>query len=148
MPARAVHRRAFRRAVRLPCQIVRERDFKLVADLALDLSTEGMRATLRTPVLTGEQVIVAFRSMRLGRWFDAEATVARVVHGRRDHDFGRSVGLVFDGVDGLFRDDLFEHLRQLPPPVRRARVEPSREEAALLAMPPLFSSAGGRLTVA
>ena len=37
--ARTIHRRAFRRSVMLPCQVVRERDFRLVSTLALDLST-------------------------------------------------------------------------------------------------------------
>ena len=81
---RAIHREAFRRAVRWPCQVVRERDFKMVGGLALDLSPEGMLAVSCERVLTGEPVIVSFLAPRLGMRFDAEATISRVVHGRRD----------------------------------------------------------------
>ncbi len=54
------HRRAFRHAVSVPCQVVRERDFRLVADRALDLSTDGMLVPLDLPVLTGEPLLVSF----------------------------------------------------------------------------------------
>lgn len=35
-------RRSSRRSVVVECQVVRERDFKLVVESTLDLSTEGM----------------------------------------------------------------------------------------------------------
>ena len=35
-------RASFRRYVRIDCQVVREHDFRLIGDLALDLSTKGM----------------------------------------------------------------------------------------------------------
>jgi hypothetical protein len=134
-----LHRNSFRRAVRLPCQVVRERDFKLIADTALDLSTEGMLVTTRRRVLTGETVIVSFRSMRLGRWFDAEASVARVVHGRRSSDPGHALGLAFHGTTPDFTDGLFQHLRRLPP------TRPARTRAVLAA--PLFEATSGDLAV-
>src|SRR5215470_7694910 len=118
-PRRAIHRAAFRRAVCLPCQVVRERDFKLVAGLALDLSPEGMLALAGARVLTGEPLIVSFRSERVGRWFDAEATVARVVHGRREGDAGLSIGVAFHGTDPGFREGIFQAIRRLPPPSPR-----------------------------
>ena len=40
-PAKA-HRRATRHSVRLECQVVRERDFQLVADRIVNLSTSGI----------------------------------------------------------------------------------------------------------
>jgi hypothetical protein len=109
------HRRAFRHVARIPCQIVRERDFRLVADAALDLSTAGMRVVARVPVLTGEALRVSFRAPRAGAWFDLEATVARVEHGRRPGDAGRCLGLCFEGTSDAVRHGLFSALRSLPP---------------------------------
>ena len=113
---RKTHRRAFRREVFLTCQVVRERDFRLVSMLALDLSTDGMLVSTSARVLTGEQVLVSFRGPRSDDWFDAEATVARVVHGRRPTDPGRCLGLAFQGVGADWQRALFRRLRGLPPP--------------------------------
>src|SRR6187397_873062 len=54
-------RGAMRHAVQISCQVVRERDFRLVADTIVDLSTTGMLVTPADPVLTGERVIASFR---------------------------------------------------------------------------------------
>jgi hypothetical protein len=115
-----LHRRAFRHAVALPCQIVRERDFRLVADVALDLSTDGMLVPTDLAVLTGEPLLVSFRAPRSRRWLDAEAVVARVVHGRRPGDQGRRLGLSFHGLDAEARQLLFRQLRDQPPAGPRA----------------------------
>ena len=109
-------RRAFRREVLLSCQVVRERDFRLVSDLALDLSTEGMLVSTEQRVLTGEELLVSFRPPRSDRWLDVQATVARVVHGRRPSDRGRCLGLSFHAFDAASRRLLFNQLRGLPPP--------------------------------
>lgn len=104
-------RASFRRYVRLDCQVVREHDFKLVGDLVLDLSTQGMLVRATRRVLTGEEVIVSFKPPRSNEWFDAQGIVARVVHGRRPGDYGLSFGVELINLD---RDDelrLFEHLR-------------------------------------
>lgn len=119
--ARKVPRRAFRREVLLRCQVVRQRDFKLLSDLAFDLSTEGM--LVHAPydrVLTGEPLFVSFKMPRCVQWVDAEATVARVVHGRRPGDRGRCIGVMFDDLERKVEQQLFRSLRGLPPP------EPSR----------------------
>src|SRR5262245_62745044 len=88
-------RKAFRRYVRLDCQVVRERDFRLLGDLALDLSTKGMLVWARERALTGEEVIVSFQLPRSKEWFAAEGVVARVLHGRRPGDYGLSFGIEF-----------------------------------------------------
>jgi hypothetical protein len=116
-------RRAFRRFVRIDCQVVRERDFRVVADLAFDLSTNGMLVRAKERVLTGEELVVSFKPPRCNRWFDAVAVVARVVHGRRPGDTGPCLGIEFQGVD---RDDewlLADHLRGMsaPDPMRPPR---------------------------
>lgn len=123
MTSLASIRRAFRRYVRLDCQVVREHDFALVGDLALDLSTEGMLVRATRRILTGEELVVTVRLPRSNRWFDAQATVARVLHGRRPGDAGLSFGVEFHGVGRADRDLLFEHLRgkSAPEPMRPHR---------------------------
>jgi hypothetical protein len=139
---RAVHREAFRRAVRWPCQVVRERDFKLIGGLVLDLSPEGMLAVACDRALTGEPVIVSFLAPRLGLRFDAEATIARVVHGRRTGDGMPCFGLSFFNTGSDFREGVFQSLRRLPPP------SPRRAAMTMVAVStPLFGSNEGRLTV-
>lgn len=114
---RARQRMSFRRFVRLPCQVVRERDFKLVGERMLDLSTDGALIEVSRPVLTGERILLSFRAPRSDLWFDVEATVARVVHGRRDGDPGLAVGLEFHTLDQGSRWELWSSLRFLAPPL-------------------------------
>lgn len=109
-------RRSFRRYVRLDCQVVREHDFRLVGDLAFDLSTRGMRVRAIRPVLTGEELVVTFRPPRSNRWFDALGVVARVIHGRRPGDHGTCIGVDFTEVTPEDARLLFEHLRGLEAP--------------------------------
>jgi hypothetical protein len=112
--ARKQHRRAFRRGVLVTCEVVREHDFRRVARLGLDLSTDGMLVATRDVVLTGEELIVSFRAPMADKWFDCMATVARVVHGRRPGDRGRCLGLSFHGNSASWQRDLFDELRGLP----------------------------------
>jgi hypothetical protein len=114
---RKQHRRTFRRRALINCQVVRDHDFRRVAYLGLDLSTEGMLVVTRDRVLTGEELIVSFRAPFSYRWFDVEATVARVIHGRRPGDCGHGLGIEFHGRDDAWRQDLFVYLRGLPPPI-------------------------------
>ncbi|MBX3229849.1 MAG: PilZ domain-containing protein [Labilithrix sp.] len=110
-------RKAFRRYVRLDCQVVRDFDFQLVGDLALDLSPKGMLVRARrherriAPVLTGEEVVISFKPPRSNEWFDAQGVVARVVHGRRPGDYGLSYGIELHGLSADDEQRLFEHLR-------------------------------------
>lgn len=115
--SRSSRRASTRRAVSIPCQAVREHDFRLIADHTLDLSVEGMLLPLTVPVLTGETVIVSFEIP--GAWIDAEATIARVVHGRRPGDDGLAVGLVFDVLSPSSRAALAGFLHGRPPPLPR-----------------------------
>lgn len=110
-------RAAFRRFVRIDCQVVREFDFRLVGDLALDLSTRGMQLRGKgVRLLTGEELLVAFRPPRSNVWIDAQATVARVIHGRRPGDPELSFGLEFHGMDRDHEALLFEQLRGMTAP--------------------------------
>lgn len=111
-------RGASRREVVLPCQAVREHDFKLIADRTIDISAEGLLLPLRTRVLTGETLILSFAIP--GMWIDAEGVVARVVHGRRPGDDGLAVGVLFDRISPAARAALagFLHGRREPLPRR------------------------------
>src|SRR5206468_1647344 len=121
----AKDRRAVRRLARIGCEIVRERDFRRVSYRVLDLSAEGMQVVADTPVLTGENVIVSFRIPKSDVFIDAEATVARVVHGRRPSDMHQALGLRFGSMHRDLRGELSVALRKLPPtlPARALRID-------------------------
>jgi hypothetical protein len=95
--------------------VVRERDFRLIGDRIVDLSPTGALVMPADPVLTGERLIVSFELPHLPFWFDAEAIVARVVHGRRPGEYTRGIALDFQGVSGVQRFMLEQSLRYLPP---------------------------------
>jgi PilZ domain len=114
---RWARRRPLRHALRVDCQVVRERDFKLVSQLILDLSETGALLATRVPVLTGEPLIVSFRAPFTKTWIDVEATVQRVVHGRRKGDPGQALGIEFESIDpGSYRL-LQNKLSGFPPPL-------------------------------
>jgi hypothetical protein len=113
----ARQRRVIRRAIRVDCQVVRERDFRLIASRGVDVSSTGMLVATDETVLTGEPLFISFRLPRTERWFDTEGTIARVVHGRRPGDAGRCLGLAFDTLDAEARWLLARALRDIPPPV-------------------------------
>jgi hypothetical protein len=102
--------------------VVRDRDFTLVGRHMVDLCEEGMlvRADVGARVLTGEAVIVAFLAPFSRIWIDAEAFVARVIHGRRLEDRGLALGLAFERMD----DPARLRLRRELPWFRKTR--PSR----------------------
>jgi hypothetical protein len=95
-----------------PCEVVRERDFRRVGTRVLDLSSRGMLLEADLPVLTGEPVLVSFRGPS-GRYYDLEASIARVVHGRRKGDRHRAAALAFD-IDPFSEVLLCESLRGAP----------------------------------
>lgn len=119
LPSAARHSRrsATRRELVLPCQAVRERDFKLLAERTLDVSVDGLLLPVDEAILTGETLIVSFAIP--GTWIDAEAVVTRVVHGRRPSDEGLAIGVVFDVIAPSSRAALAGFLHGRPPPLPR-----------------------------
>ena len=105
-------RAGLRRSVPVPCEVVRERDFKRLGTRVIDLSSKGMLVESDLAVLTGEPVFVSLRSPS-GRWVDVGASVARVLHGRRKGDRHRAAGIVFD-LDPFNEILLCEALRGAP----------------------------------
>lgn len=114
-------RSSSRRPVRMPCEAVRERDFKSLGSVVLDLSSTGMRLRSTERVLTGDAVIVSFFEPVSARWYDVEATVARVIHGRRRGDDERSLGLAFTSLRGEEQRALEQALRVRMPALPRKR---------------------------
>ena len=108
-------RQSSRHTLKLVCQVVRERDFRLLADRVVDLSTTGALVGPADPALTGERLIISFRIPRSTVWVDAEATVSRVVHGRRPGEFSRSLAIEFGQLEALPRFMLAQALRAAPP---------------------------------
>ncbi|MCA9593376.1 MAG: PilZ domain-containing protein [Myxococcales bacterium] len=107
--------RTMRRTARIECQVVRLRDFTLVADRVENISHGGLLVGPADPVLTGEEVVVSFQLPGFSDWFDAEAVVARVIHGRRPGECRRSLGLALTHVDSASRRLLDAYVRRLPP---------------------------------
>ncbi len=118
----ARQRTAIRRAIKIPCRVVREMDFQLLGTQTLDLSPDGMLLPSEMGVEVGDECVVSFKATELGIWFDTVATVARVLEGRRPTDRGRAVGLRFKTLDAVHRLILRGHLRRVPPPL------PAREQ--------------------
>ena len=122
----ASQRRVLRRALHFGCQVVREHDFVLIGDEAIDVSPDGMLVVTDARVLTGEELVVSFKLPHISGFIDAEATVARVVHGRRPGDRGRRcLGVEFQRIDPRARRALRAGLRHVPPPLpaRERRVD-------------------------
>lgn len=120
--ARYVPRRPSRHSVRLGCQIVRERDFKLVSDEIVELSEEGALVVPRFRLLTGENLLLTFMAPFTRTFIDAEAVVARVIHGRRLGDSGPSLGISITHMDSAAQALVKSQLTFLPLVAPRRRV--------------------------
>lgn len=118
-------RRVMRRMVSTDCQVVRERTFSLVGEVALDLSPEGMFLRTDRTADIGEALMVALRVPGTDTWVDATAIVARRVAGRRRGDRGAGLGLRFSDLSPEDDRALRNALRAIPPtfPARAPRVD-------------------------
>jgi hypothetical protein len=123
--ALASERLGLRRRVRLPCQVVDERDFSLISDLCLDISPRGMRVRALAPVERGREVLVSFRVPDAGVHMDLSAVVSRVAPGRRHGESCASLGLSFASIGALEGMILSARLKGFPPPVplRHLRID-------------------------
>ena len=107
-------RRETRRAVRLGCCVRRMDDWKLLGDRTVDLSPRGMLVLSDERVREGSELVVSFQATELPIWFDACATLTRVVEGRRPGDPGRALGVRFETLPAVSRLILRGFLRRLP----------------------------------
>ncbi len=107
--------RLIRHTARVACQVVRLRDFQLVADCIQNVSDGGVLVGPADPVLTGEPLLVSFKVPGFLDWIDAEAVVRRVAHGRRPGETSRALGLELLDLDDYARRLLAIFARRLPP---------------------------------
>jgi hypothetical protein len=149
----ANRRKARRYATRIPCQVVRERDFRLIGDAVLDLSISGMVVTAAhwvfgQSIVTGERLIVSFQLPRSLYWVDAEATVTRVARGRRRGENAPALALEFDPLPLFMQQRMRGALRRFPPPAPqprpgRRRTQPSTQALLqTLELPPPLCANG------
>ena len=141
----ANRRKTRRHAVRIPCQVVRERDFRLISDAVIDLSMSGMVVTAAhwvfgQSIVTGERLIVSFQLPRTLFWVDAEATVTRVARGRRRGENTPALALEFDPLPLFVKQRMRGVLRRSPPPPPqprpgRRRTQPTTEALLKLSAP-------------
>lgn len=108
-------RRSVRRGTRAACQVVTETDFRLLGELALDVSTTGLFLRTATPAAVGETVFVALRLPGGVSWIDATGRVARIVRGGRRGDLARGIGIEFDRLATLDKALLMGSLHGKPP---------------------------------
>jgi hypothetical protein len=92
--------------MRLPCQVVRERDFKLVATSVMNVSETGLFVDADEPVRYGEKIIVTFYSPAVKSWIDAEGTVTRISLGPKWMGRTQAFGVEFDRIDAASRKDI------------------------------------------
>jgi len=107
---------ALRRQVRLPCQIVEEENFSLLADECMDLSVRGMRVKALLPAPVGTRVIASFRVPGSSLYLDVDAEVVRILWGRRRGDRHSALGLRFLDLSRVDRAILNSRLAGMPPP--------------------------------
>ena len=97
-PKSPLHPRFPRHTLRVAAQVVRLRDFRLVADRVENLSLGGLLVGPSEQVELGESLLVSFKLPESDYWIDVDATVCRVIHGRRPTDRARSFGAYFRGL--------------------------------------------------
>jgi PilZ domain len=135
----ANRRKTRRYAVRISCQVVRERDFRLISDAVVDLSTSGMVVTavhwvFGQSILTGERLIVSFQLPKTAFWVDTQATVTRVARGRRRGENAPALALEFDPLPLVAQLRIRGALRRWPPPAPQPRPGRRRTESTTHAL--------------
>lgn len=114
-------RKVMRRAVPLGCLAIRESDGRVIAERALDISSDGMLLSTPAIVDQDEHLLITFRATELGLLFVTEAEVARVVAGRRHGDRGPAIGVRFTSLDPIQRFILRGAFRKVPPPLPKRK---------------------------
>jgi hypothetical protein len=133
---RTRERRALRHAVELSCSVVREKDSKLTALRAIDLSPHGMRVEIKDPdIELGDRFFVCFRATAFGIWYYSDAYATRMLQGRRPKERARSLGLRFGSLSAVSRLCIRGALRRVPPhvPQREPRIDYAATVGKILA---------------
>jgi hypothetical protein len=109
-------REEIRRAVYLGCRVKWVDRTGLVGDRSLNLSPRGIFVLSDEEIPLGTDLFVSFRTTELPIWFDTQATVTRLIAGRRLGDDGRGFGMRFRTLPGVSRLILRGYLRRAPRP--------------------------------
>ncbi len=120
----ASQRKSTRRAVRVDCQVIREKDFKLLGQSALNISADGLLLKSRFRAQKGEALLISFRVPGTNQWIDTEATVARFESSdspRKAH----TIGVAFESLDSESKRLLRAKISRFPPtlPTRPRRID-------------------------
>ena len=75
-------RAALRRQVRMPCQVIEEEGFSLLANECMDLSVKGMRVRALMPAPVGTIVVASFRVPGSSLYIDVDAEVVQGALGK------------------------------------------------------------------
>ncbi|MEM6962587.1 MAG: PilZ domain-containing protein [Myxococcota bacterium] len=111
-------RRALRRALEVPCQVVAENGFRLVGRGTRDLSPLGVRARCVESCSVGERVFVSVRMPSGMCWLDAEGEVIRLVFDPQSaEETAAYVAVLFRPLPAVDRAILDGALLGFPPPI-------------------------------
>jgi hypothetical protein len=107
------------------------REFQLFGEEVVDLSPLGMLVRCDRATRVGDDVVVSFKAPGADSpWLDAEAEVARLVHGFRKGDRGTCAALRFTYFEKASRQELLARLAGFPPPIPQRRLLTARERIA------------------
>lgn len=114
-----------RRAVKMPCEVVRTRDWRPIGKTMVDLSASGMQVLAEDEADLGEDLQVLFRVPFTNLWSFVEGKVTRVIHGWRTGDWGPSYGIALGDMDPFVELTLRGTLWRFPPtiPWRKKRID-------------------------
>ena len=118
-------RRSIRRAVSIPCTLMRAQDLKVVGTRSMDLSPDGILVGVFDEMKVGEDMIMSFSLTPFSIPFHVEGRVARFLRGQRQRDRMPAAAMSFDSLDAVGRLILRGHLRRIPPvlPQRTRRID-------------------------
>jgi hypothetical protein len=116
---RPERRAEIRHRIDLVC-VLRRRYWRFSRARVIDLSADGMLVSFEQRLDDGASLEVSFKAAEPAIWFDARATVTRLVRGRRARDSGPALAMRFESLSAVAHLILRGHLRNLPrpPPLR------------------------------
>jgi hypothetical protein len=116
------HRKTIRRAIRSECTAFGTNEYREIGTGILDLSPQGTLVACDQPVEIGDPIMLFFKAPGDDDlWLDAEAEVARIIHGMRRYDRGYCMGLRFTYLEKPDRKHLSNRLVGYPPPIPKRR---------------------------
>ena len=132
-PPDSQHRRAMRRAVDIPCELVSRHVDSPLLYWATDLTPYGMWVETPIPMQIGEVVVVCFRPPVWwpGRELMVFSEVTRVANQARGRHGPRGMGVEFLDLPAHERRTLVSWLRRRPPPLPLRRARSGRDPATL-----------------